>query len=343
MPDGDTERFHCPTCRKKYRWKPELAGRKVKCAGCESKLRVPTAGGGNAELLDAPPPPPEAEPGIGDMYELDLPSEPAPKAAAGAAASGGDGKCPNCNTAIKPGAVLCLNCGFNFAEGKVMQTVVGGGGGENAPGPAGPVKAKSGRPIGGALAQMGHSSAVAQAVESGEDAVGHNAFIEKWLPLILIIGGILSGAYSAYVQASDAASFFGTPLDTAQLAMTIGFDVGGTLVLTVPFLLVGIVAAAKIGDIAFGPLTPALFKLTAIAFGAGYLPDVLYHMSLIIDDTGLVGIFVWIFAAVILYWVLLAVMFGLDLWETFVTLGILFIIRNIIISMIITFFTSMFG
>lgn len=34
-------KFSCPKCQKRYRVKPELAGKKAKCAGCSSTLIVP--------------------------------------------------------------------------------------------------------------------------------------------------------------------------------------------------------------------------------------------------------------------------------------------------------------
>ena len=37
-------KFPCPACGKTYRWKPELAGKKVKCP-CGNRIDVPTASG----------------------------------------------------------------------------------------------------------------------------------------------------------------------------------------------------------------------------------------------------------------------------------------------------------
>src|SRR5688500_10272533 len=40
--------FTCGSCGKQFRWKPELAGKSVKCK-CETTIRVPDAAGGVAQ------------------------------------------------------------------------------------------------------------------------------------------------------------------------------------------------------------------------------------------------------------------------------------------------------
>ena len=37
-------KFACPACSKAFKWRPELAGKKVKCP-CGNRIDVPTAGG----------------------------------------------------------------------------------------------------------------------------------------------------------------------------------------------------------------------------------------------------------------------------------------------------------
>ena len=190
MADGDTQRFTCPGCRKKYRWKPDLAGRKVRCAGCEAKLRVPAQGGGEAELLEPPPPPLAAEPADAGMYDLDLSDSTAhkvdPNRGGKAPGPANDGKCPNCNSPVKPGAVLCLNCGFHFAEGKVMQTVVAAGAESiGEPSQAG----RKGKPVGGMLAQASIRNGV-DAEALAEDTAREHVMKNIYVPLILIAAGM---------------------------------------------------------------------------------------------------------------------------------------------------------
>ena len=75
-----------------------MAGRSAKCA-CGAKLVVPT---------EPPPAPPAA------------PIAPAPAVEPAKSTAG----CPNCGTALPPGAVLCVNCGYNLKTGKTLSVVV---------------------------------------------------------------------------------------------------------------------------------------------------------------------------------------------------------------------------
>src|SRR5262249_6923611 len=45
-------KFRCPSCRRKFATKPELAGQKIRCTGCGAGVRVPWAEEGEAS--DAP-------------------------------------------------------------------------------------------------------------------------------------------------------------------------------------------------------------------------------------------------------------------------------------------------
>ena len=53
MTQVDQVGFSCSACGKQYRWKPELAGKSVKCK-CGSAMRVPTQPGGVATAPAAP-------------------------------------------------------------------------------------------------------------------------------------------------------------------------------------------------------------------------------------------------------------------------------------------------
>src|SRR4051812_3268206 len=58
-------RITCSGCGKSYAWKPELAGKRVKCK-CGTVMSVPDA------MDAAPPPPPQEE----DLYDFAPSSEP---------------------------------------------------------------------------------------------------------------------------------------------------------------------------------------------------------------------------------------------------------------------------
>lgn len=96
--------FTCPQCQKRYRWKLELAGRRVRCK-CGETMRVPEE------------------------------AEAAHREAVGAGAAGGAGtsagaapggqQCPSCGENLSGNAVLCVHCGYNLATGEAMGTSVG--------------------------------------------------------------------------------------------------------------------------------------------------------------------------------------------------------------------------
>ena len=82
--------FSCPECAKRYRWKSELAGRRVRCQ-CKAVIHVP----------DAPP--------ADDAYDLaDDPDQ--------------TDACPGCGREMPPGNALCLHCGYNSATGQADGT-----------------------------------------------------------------------------------------------------------------------------------------------------------------------------------------------------------------------------
>ena len=123
---ADDPKFTCTGCGKEYRWKPELAGRKAKCA-CGATLVVPTERPGNGASPAAQPPsvsvhapaaavaPPPVPPA--------KPAEAKPSVAASAAPSAAS-TCPSCGGSLAPGAVFCVNCGYNLKTGKTLTAAV---------------------------------------------------------------------------------------------------------------------------------------------------------------------------------------------------------------------------
>src|SRR4051812_7817741 len=121
--------FSCSGCGKSYAWKPEIAGKRVKCK-CGERLSVPATDPAEAEAEPMPE-------GFDDLMALadgapvSEPSyapEPAvaaaaparsPKRSGGAAVGGGaggaaGGACPSCGARVDAAAVLCVNCGHNL-------------------------------------------------------------------------------------------------------------------------------------------------------------------------------------------------------------------------------------
>jgi DNA-directed RNA polymerase subunit RPC12/RpoP len=141
----DDPKFSCAACGKEYRWKPELAGRKAKCA-CGAAIVVPAerpAAGPAPAPLKPPAAPPVAPPAARAVPAPDAalpppapPPTPAPevKPSPGAA-------CPSCGAPLAANAVLCVNCGYNLKTGKTLSAVVVERDEEDEPGDAPPAKA----------------------------------------------------------------------------------------------------------------------------------------------------------------------------------------------------------
>jgi DNA-directed RNA polymerase subunit RPC12/RpoP len=93
----------CGACRKQYQVGDQFAGKTVKCPGCQKPLVIP---GGQAT-------PQQSGPGncLADLFDDEMPVH---HAAYGQAES----RCPNCNVSVKPDAILCIECGYDFRKGR---------------------------------------------------------------------------------------------------------------------------------------------------------------------------------------------------------------------------------
>jgi hypothetical protein len=79
--------FACQ-CGKSFRAADEHAGRRAKCSQCGEVLTIPAASARTAAMSTAP----------------------------------SDRRCPSCQNPLSADAILCINCGFNLATGKKMNT-----------------------------------------------------------------------------------------------------------------------------------------------------------------------------------------------------------------------------
>ncbi len=104
--------FECEACGRSFAWKPKLAGRVARCR-CGQKVRVPERDPAEAA----------GDPGGSGTIPL---AEPEPGATPGRAAADGASaaRCVKCNAPLKPGAVLCINCGTDQTTGRKLDTSV---------------------------------------------------------------------------------------------------------------------------------------------------------------------------------------------------------------------------
>jgi hypothetical protein len=116
---GATGSFSCDACGKSYAWKPEIAGKRVKCK-CGGKLTVPATD----PAADAAPD------GFDDLMALadgapaheESYAPPVAAVAPARVAANAGGVCPSCNARVDPAAVICVNCGQNLKTGKKLKT-----------------------------------------------------------------------------------------------------------------------------------------------------------------------------------------------------------------------------
>ena len=157
-------KFACPACGKRYGWKPEIAGKKAKCK-CGEVMSVPKSAPSAApapvqasRTVPLPPPPPPTGEQQDDLYGFQD-DAPAP-------ASAHEGTCPSCHAEMDPGAVVCLNCGYNAKTGQRMNTAMGGA----APPP--PVPGRAGNATGGTAASNPYPTRRAKIEQSTEKPPG---------------------------------------------------------------------------------------------------------------------------------------------------------------------------
>lgn len=304
--------FVCPDCGGKFKWKPKMAGRKAACR-CGSRIRVPEAPGAEAELLAAASrahqeaersgvaahgseSPTEEDPNQGSTYELH-----SDDSAAGRRIGGGKTHCPNCNQPLKPGAVLCVGCGFNLQQGEKIQTEV-----------ADAVEVDEG--AGGSLG--GASRTKAGSVPTAPEQVEHR-FQDVHLPIIFGIGGV------AVVMGGGILLSDSLMEGIVSGAMLFAIE----LVVMLPLMLISLFVAAYLVGTSFGTLGIALLKLTGICLGPGAVGD-LVAATVLPYVPGLFATIGITFAIYLIFLgIPLALMFDLDFHETSMTVGTMIAVR----------------
>ena len=351
----------CPRCHAPCAWTAERAGRRLRCP-CGQILRLPDAAGGTAVAEAAPPSPsvtpvtpgppepdraPLSEALFGsetepepETYEIDLPDDLAAiearsaEAASGAVAAGGlvgATKCPACNGRLRAGAVVCMNCGFNLAEGGKIKTQI-----ETAPVPGGspapgrPAAATAGAGVDGISDERLKRALARTAGEQEETAARERRFHfqENVLPLILIGAGLLVAVFNALVLSRPSLNASLTADEVAQgLGVTWGAAVaayfseaGQLLLVQIPCLFAGLFVCVSLMGSAFGTLGTVLKKLLALALlgGSFYLSISMGVNVLMYGMGGLGGMFTASVAIAIFWGVIVLLFDDLEILEVII-------------------------
>ncbi|MEO0964328.1 MAG: ABC transporter permease [Planctomycetota bacterium] len=317
MPDS-TESFSCPTCGKRYRWKPAMAGKKVACKQCGEKLRVPAEPGGVTEVVGGvssvvAPVQASAPADSAAGYELSDESiaEPTPRVSAP------DGKCPSCNQRMKPGAVLCMNCGFHLETGTRLNTSVGGDE------PVGGKKTKrNAAPAAGVdVDQM--SKAVFDGRSRVDDAAldadleRENRWKYFYTPLILIGVGLvwtainvgLLGPLANEASPITQAQGGGTAVSNGIRAAIVAINFFIRLLIQVPLTLIGLFVVANLFGTSFGTLGSAMLRLLAVIIVVGAFNDTMdLGLDIVTGGFGGIGFMLKVSLSLLVF-------FGVAMWQ----------------------------
>jgi len=299
-----------------------------------------------------PAPPSKPKPAVPepDPYELDLPDDLAGDTAPVSARSpqgrvpdaAGASKCPSCNSPLRPGAVICLNCGFNLAEGAKLQTVVGVAPGDDAPAAADAHPKKRDAP-----AEGGDHRVLARAKlqdDLAADMAKRHHFQEKTLPLIFLAVGAVLLLVNAFLLMTEVNRFsYGMPSGIAgNLAALIGYLI--LFAVQLPCLFVGILIVSKLFGSAFGELFSALKKLAALALLAGQF-DVAVELTFntLLDGFGFIAFWAELALSFSVFWVLAKQLFDeLEPSETIALWVAMLFLPGLVVGVLLVLVIGMF-
>jgi hypothetical protein len=245
-------KFGCDACGKQYSWKPQLAGKRVKCK-CGGVLTVPAT-----DPAAAPPPADLGLPeGFDDLYAL-AEGTPIPDAVTPPSYSRG-APCPSCGASVAPEAVLCVSCGTNVKTGKKVKAKKASGGGGGGPTPALATAGTGSRGVLG-YAQMAPK-------RHGEERQGGDVFFhpvkDLYIPGALVVAGTIL-SYLALV-------FHHGVRNPGAALFAVGMMTLINLILTVPAVLLTV----KLFDLGLGPIGPGVLKIAACAIAPGAVGELM--------------------------------------------------------------------
>ncbi len=212
--------------------------------------------------------------------------------------------CPSCGQAIKPGAVICLNCGFNVASGAKIKTNIDGEGDGT-----GKIKGLSSRFKGLLNSRKGMPQRPSKETASAQAKA---KVIDLYIPIgVMIVGVAISFGQNYFAAAQNPffqmiAKRFTTAGNPLLLA---GGFVGSQLVITGFLLFLPLLISLKLFKVDIGPIPLFILKLYAIAFG----PGVVGGLVMILVGGGLIGALMAVVTAVSVFLGLLIVLFSLGI------------------------------
>jgi hypothetical protein len=300
-------KFGCKQCGKTYKWKPEFAGKKVKCK-CGYVMTAPAKVETAAAAAD--------EPDLDALYDL------ADAGQAAAAAAPAMVRCPACTGEMEPGTQVCPSCGFNLKTGKrakaaAVASGAGGGSGRRASaGGGGASVAAIPSGGGGAAVATAPGSSVAAFQAFGKprrglqkDDAPNSAIVEWYIPIGLIAAGLVLSLLQAMK--------FNTMVFALPDALMFA---GAKLVISLVLLAVGCYLCVMWGEVSFGSPGPAALKIAGLALAPSALA---FIVSFLIHDLwGFVGFFM----AFGIYFTLCNYLFEWDMSEKWIVTGLLCVV-----------------
>ncbi len=229
------------------------------------------------------------------------------------------GRCPSCGGKTNPNAVICLSCGFNFQEQKKLETQIGAPT-NKALAPINPADSE----IPPAMLERIRSKESANPYKEGEEE--DPRMRDVILPSVLIPVGMIIQALVIFVLSGD--------LFASLFASTLYF--GYIVLLSIPITIGCAFLIAKILGLDFGPLGPAILKLSAISIFPAALGDLLaIGFNAVMDIGG--GIAGWMLSLTLVL-SLICYFFRMDLgeaWAVVITMGVIKFILGLLFFMII--------
>jgi hypothetical protein len=256
-----------------------------------------------------------AEVGVDDLYAL-------AGAADGAETSDNPGYCcRRCKSPMQPGSVICVDCGTDQRTGKKLATRMADDDDGGAAPPAGAP----------ALAGAGAAAAAAAPLpwgvrrrpadaNAGRRFDDENVYFEGgkfrslYLPLILLAVGLGLSMLWAYLEGGKVVG-----------AALLLFALAG-VALDCVLLFIAMLLSVKLFDMGFGAFGPALLKIGAIAIGPGAAGGLVAYAV----GGGIGGIMIAAPVSIGLYWVLVSILFDLELVETLMLVSIIYLVQNLV-------------